>query len=91
MPAGLADTGSLGKQRADLSVLGEPSLPLLREDELTVCEHVVLALGALFDLGLVLGLVVQLGRETRGPRVVAVSDGAVLDQDLGHAQEPTRF
>jgi hypothetical protein len=32
----------------------------------------------------VLGLVVQLGRETRGPRVIAVSDGAVLDQDPRH-------
>ena len=67
-------------------MLREPALPLLREDELTVREHVVLALGALFDLGLVLGLVVQLGRETRGPCVVAVSDGAVLDQDLRHAR-----
>jgi hypothetical protein len=32
----------------------------------------------------VLRLGVQLGRETRGPRVVAVSDGAVLDQDARH-------
>ena len=75
----LGDTGSLGEQRANLGVLREPALLLLREDELPVREHVVLALGALFDLGLVLGLVVQLGRETRGPCVVAVSDGAVLD------------
>jgi hypothetical protein len=27
---------------------------------------------------------VQLGRETRGPHVVAVSDGAVLNQDTRH-------
>ena len=67
-------------------MLGEPTLVLLREDELAVSEYVVLALGALFDLGLVLGLVVQLGRETRGPCVVAVSDGAVLDQDLSHGR-----
>ena len=67
-------------------MLREATLLLLREDELTVREHVVLALGALFDLGLVLGLVVQLGRETRGPCVVAVSDGAVLDQDFGHGE-----
>jgi hypothetical protein len=72
-------------------MLGEPALLLLREDELTVGEHVVLALGALFDLGLVLGLVVQLGRETRGPCVVAVSDGAVEDPYLSHGENlPTR-
>ena len=65
-------------------MLREPAFLLLRKDELAVRKHVVLGLGALFDLGLVLGLVVQLGRETRGPCVVAVSDGAVLDQDLGH-------
>ena len=51
-----------------------------REDEPAVREHVVLALLALLDLGLVLGLGVQLGRETRGPRVDCL-DGAVLDQD----------
>ena len=65
-------------------MLGEPSLLLLREDELSVREHVVLALGALFDLGVVLRLGVQLGRETRGPCVVRVSDGAVLNDDLCH-------
>jgi hypothetical protein len=67
-------------------VLREPTLPLLREDEFAVRQDVVLALRALLDLGRVLGLVVQLGRETRGPCVVAVSDGAVLDQDLRHAE-----
>ena len=72
-------------------MLREPALLLLGEDELPVSEHVVLALGALFDLGLVLGFVVQLGRETRGPCVVAVSDGAVLDLDLGHVKKTTRF
>jgi hypothetical protein len=77
---------SLAEQRADLRVLRETTLLLLREDQLTVRQHVVLALGALFDLGLVLGLVVQLGRETRGPCVVAVSDGAVLDPYLGHGE-----
>jgi hypothetical protein len=34
----------------------------------------------------VLSLRVQLGRETRGPGVVAVSDGAVLDEDARHGQ-----
>jgi hypothetical protein len=37
----------------------------------------------------VLGLGVQLGRETRGPRVVAVSDGAVLDENAGHGANAT--
>ena len=71
-------------------MLREAALLLLREQHLTIHEHVELALAALFDLGLVVGLVVQLGRETRGPLVVAVSDGAVLDQDLRHAAQPTR-
>jgi hypothetical protein len=65
-------------------VLGEPALLLLREDQLTVGEHVELALRTLLDVGLVLRLGVQLGRETRGPGVVSVSDGAVLDQDARH-------
>jgi hypothetical protein len=34
------------------------------------------------------GALVQLGRETRGPAVIAVSDGAVKDLDL-HLVEPT--
>jgi hypothetical protein len=71
-------------------VLGEPTLLLLREDELIVREHVELGLLALFDLGPVLCLGVQLGRETRSPRVVAVSDGAVLDQDARHGPKPIR-
>ena len=65
-------------------MLREPPFPLLRKDQLTVCEQVELAFRALLDLRLVLRLGVQLGRETRGPRVVAVSDGAVLDQDASH-------
>jgi hypothetical protein len=76
----------LAEQRANLGVFREAPLLLLREDQLTVREHVVLALGALFDVGLVLGLVVQLGRETRGPCAEAVSHGPVLDQDLRHAE-----
>jgi hypothetical protein len=67
-------------------VLRKPPFLLLREDQLAVQQHVVLALGAFLDLGVVLRLGVQLGRETRGPCVVAVSDGAVLDQDLRHAE-----
>ena len=67
-------------------MLGEAVLHLLREDDLCVAEDVELALPAGLDLGLVLGLGVQLGRETRGPFVVAVSDGAILNQDPGHAE-----
>jgi hypothetical protein len=65
-------------------VLREPALLLLREDESAFGEHVVLALCALLNLSLVFRLGVQLGRETRSPRVVAVSDGAVLNEDARH-------
>jgi hypothetical protein len=65
-------------------VLWKATYLLLRENQLVVHKHVELAFAALFDLGFVLRLGVQLGRETRGPRVVAVSDGAVLDQDARH-------
>ncbi len=65
-------------------MLGEASGLLLGEDHGPVREDVELALAARFDLGLVLGLGVQLGRETRGPFVVAVSDGAVEDANLRH-------
>ncbi|MGH3050676.1 MAG: hypothetical protein ACRDLK_11000, partial [Gaiellaceae bacterium] len=57
---------------------------LLREDELAVCEHVELRGLALGDLGAVPGAG-QLGRETRGPSVVAASDRAVEDADVRHA------
>jgi hypothetical protein len=67
-------------------VLGETPLLLLREDELPVLEHVELTLSAGLDLSLMLRLGVQLGRETRGPFVVAVSDGAVEDADPRHAE-----
>src|SRR6266513_4135348 len=67
----------------DLRVLREPALLVLGEDQLPIREHVVLALRAFLDRSLV-SHVVQLGRETRGPHVVAVSDGAVLDQDARH-------
>ena len=65
-------------------MLREAALLRLREDELPVSEDVVLTLRTFLGRGLVLRLLVQLGRETRGPHVVAVSDRAVLDQDAGH-------
>jgi len=69
-------------------VLGESALPLLREDELSVGDDVVLALFPGDGLSLVRSALVQLGRETRSPAVIAVSDGAVEDLDL-HEYEPT--
>ncbi len=63
-------------------MLGESSLPLLREKQLPVCEHVELALLALDGRRLEARPLGDLGRETRGPAVVAVSDGAVVDLDL---------
>jgi hypothetical protein len=70
-------------------VVREAPFLLLREHELTVHEHVELALAALLDLGVMLGLGAQLGRETRGPLVVSVSDGAVEDADPRHEEDPT--
>jgi hypothetical protein len=67
-------------------VLGEAPLLLLREEQLAVRDHVELALRALDGRSLVLRRPVDLGRETRGPAVIAVSDGAVKDADFGHAR-----
>ena len=74
--------------RDDLVVLREAAFLLLREDQVSVGDDVELTLFARDGLGLVSGALVQLGRETRGPAVIAVSDGAVVDLDL-HASEPT--
>jgi hypothetical protein len=63
-------------------VLGESSLPLLREEQPAAGEHVELALLARDDACVDPGPLGDLGRETRGPPVVAVSDGAVVDLDL---------
>jgi hypothetical protein len=64
-------------------------LLLLGEEQLPVGDDVELTLLARDGLGLVSGGLVQLGRETRGPAVIAVSDGAVEDLDL-HLDEPIR-
>ena len=63
-------------------MLGEAAFLLLREDQLSVRDDVELALLARNGLGLVSGARIQLGRETRGPGVIAASDGAVIDLDL---------
>jgi hypothetical protein len=65
-------------------VLGEAVLLLLAEDQRAVGEHVELALRPLEDLGLVGRRLIELGRETRGPAVIAVSDRAVVDLDARH-------
>jgi hypothetical protein len=65
----------------DLVVAREPLLLLLREDDASVRDHVELAPTALAGVRLVLGSPVDLGRETRGPLVVSLSDGAVVDLD----------
>jgi hypothetical protein len=68
-------------------VLGEAALALLAEDQLAVGDDVELAVLARDDLRLVRRLGVELGRETRGPAVIAVSDGAVVDLDLHPRRE----
>jgi hypothetical protein len=68
-------------------VLGETSLTLLREQQLAVCDDVELAALALDGGRVVLGRFADLGRETRGPPVVAVSDGTVEDLDARHARQ----
>jgi len=50
---------------------------LLREDHGAVDDDVELTLGAGLDDGRVRRRAVDLGRETRGPLVIAASDGAV--------------
>jgi len=68
-------------------VLGEAPLLLLREDQPLVGAHVELALLAFDRLGFET-LAIQLGRETRGPFVVTVSDRAVENCDA-HAADRT--
>jgi hypothetical protein len=59
---------------------------LLREQDAAVGDHVELILDALDRFGVVLRPLVDLGRETRSPAVVAASDGAVVNPDLSHAR-----
>ena len=79
--------GSATEELPHLALLGEAALRLLRKDRLAVDDDVVLALGALLGDGLVLRLGVQLGRETRGPCVIAVSDRAVENADPRHGDK----
>jgi hypothetical protein len=70
----------------NFSIVGEALLLLLREDRHAVGEHVELALLA-GEVGGLESVLPELGRETRGPSVVAASDGAVQDLDL-HRKKP---
>jgi hypothetical protein len=70
-------------------VLRKSSFSLLREQEAAVGQHVELALRALDGGRLDARSQRDLGRETRGPAVVASSDGAVVDLD-GHGPKAIR-
>ena len=63
---------------------GESACALLREDQLSVGDDVVLTLLPRDGLRFVRSALVQLGRETRSPAVIAVSDRAVEDLDPRH-------
>jgi hypothetical protein len=65
-------------------VLGPAVFALLREEQRLTVVDVELALLALESGGSPAGLRRDLGRETRGPFVVAASDGAEEDADLAH-------
>lgn len=65
-------------------MLGEAPFGLLREDEGAVGDDVELGLRSGNRFGVV-AVRVELRREAHGPRVVAVSDGAVEDLDTRHA------
>jgi len=81
--SGVEVESALGEFAQDVDELGEAPVALLREDELVVDQHVELALRAGGHLGGV-RRAVQLGYETRSPFVIAASDGAVKDSDVGH-------
>jgi hypothetical protein len=65
-------------------VLGEATFGVLREDELVVDEDVELPLAARLRICRVALDRVDLGRETRGPCVVAASGRAVEDAHVSH-------
>ena len=73
-----------GEEREDFAVVGPAAGALLGEDDLAVADDVELGLLAA-DRRRVDARVSELGRETRGPSVVPVSDGAVEDLD-GHRE-----
>jgi hypothetical protein len=67
--------------REDLVRIGIAALTLLREEHPAVGDDVELTVLARYCGGFVSAARVDRGRETRGPLVVAASDGAVVDLD----------
>jgi hypothetical protein len=80
--------GALGELGENLGELGETAVPLFRERQLVIDQYVELALLTRSHLGRMHGSV-QLGHETRGPFVIAPSDGAVEDANVRHGSEPS--
>jgi hypothetical protein len=76
------------QQLEHLAWLGEAVRERLREDDRPVVQDVELAASPLADRRVV-SLVLKLGRETRGPFVVAASDGAIENLDA-HARKRRR-
>jgi hypothetical protein len=74
----LARSATQGAQ--DLAVVRKPPRVVFRVDHSTVGEDVELAFAARDRLG-VEAFAAQLGRETRGPCVIAASGRAVVDLD----------
>src|SRR6266516_7290942 len=72
----------------DLILFGEAACLPLRENDLLVDEDVELAFVARGRLRALVGSLVDHGRETRGPAVVAASGGAVEDLDR-HERQPS--
>ena len=72
-------------------MLREAAGLLFGEHHVVLDDDVELAFSARLDRGVVLRFGVQLGRETRGPLVVAVSDGAVKDPHARHRSESYRL
>ncbi len=68
-------------------MLGKAALGLFGEEQAPVDEDVELALGAGSRSRADPGALLDLGRETRGPRVVPASGRAVEDLDR-HEREP---
>lgn len=84
---GRGTTESGVEQEHDLVVLGEAPALVLREDRRPVHDDVELPPSAGRDARRRAGPRFDLGRETRGPRVVAASGGAEEDLDL-HGAKP---
>jgi proline racemase len=81
---------ALAQLRENLVGLGKAPDCLLREDQPVVGDDVELAVLSRHRGGFMPAVRVDRGRETRGPSVVAASDGAVEDLDV-HLPERTQM